>query len=78
MGKQIKKNYEENPMKNQKMNELRRKCRLAKAESQFTYKEMAQIIGYDTNAFYNFLNGDYNLSWEKSRILEELLSDLLD
>lgn len=60
------------------MDNLRRKCKLAKVESQFTYKEMAQIIGYNPNAFYNFLRGDYPLSWEKARELEELLENLLD
>ena len=60
-----------------KQQNLRKKVKLAKVESGFSYKEMAQIISYDTNAFYNFLNGYYNLSQKKAKQLQALLEDLL-
>ena len=61
-----------------KQQNLRKKAKLAKIESDFSYKQMAQIIGYNAHAFYNFLNGYYNLSEQKARQLQSLLDDLLD
>ena len=63
-------------MKNQQ--NLRKRVKLAKIESNFSYKQMAQLIGYNVNAFYNFLKGYYNLSNKKASQLQSLLDDLLD
>lgn len=52
-------------MKNQ--DDLRLQVKLAKAmnDSDWSYKNMSEVIGISQNAFYNWLNGAYDLSRNK-------------
>lgn len=42
-----------------------------------TYKEVAEYLEISINGFYNWLNGAYNLSYNKQKKLEELVSNML-
>ena len=58
---------------------LRQNVKLAKAlNNDWSYKNMSEVIGISVNAFYNWLNGAYDLSNYKQRQLESLVSDLMD
>ena len=60
-----------------KNDELRQKVKFLKALGQIdTYIEVAEVLGIKKKSLYNWLRGDFNLSDEKERILEELVSDL--
>ena len=64
-------------MKNQ--DKLRQQVKLAKAlNDEWNFKEMSEVIQISTHAFYNWLNGDYNLSYTKEKQLSDLVSDLID
>lgn len=55
------------------------KIRLAKALNEdWNYKQFAEAINIEPASLYNFMNRQYNLSYEKARELESLLSDLID
>lgn len=59
-------------------NILRQKVKLCKAyNSDWNYKQIAEVIQITPNSFYNWLHGYYELSYNKQLELEELLSDLL-
>lgn len=59
--------------------QLRKNVRLAKAlnDNEFTYKDFASVIDITENGFYNFLNGYYNLSYQKAKELEDFIVNLL-
>lgn len=58
---------------------LRKQVKLAKAlNSDWTYKNMAEVIDTTPNAFYNWLNGYYELSRSKEKELGGLVADLID
>lgn len=57
---------------------LRQQVKLAKALNEdWSYKEMSEVINITVNAFYNWLNGYYNLSRSKEAELSYLIADLL-
>lgn len=56
--------------------ELRRKCKELKAFQDISYQEMATYLEIKRNSFYNWLKGYYNLSIEKQKKLQEILSCL--
>lgn len=57
---------------------LRKLIRLAKAiDSDITYKELANIIEITPGAFYNYLNGYYEISYSKKKLLKEYLEDII-
>ena len=62
-------------MKNQDI--LRQQVKLAKAISDWNYKDMSQVIQLSTNSFYNWLVGKYQLSSKKMNELESLIDDLM-
>ena len=57
---------------------LRENVKLCKAyNSDWSYKQMAEVIEITPHAFYNWLHGYYELSFQKEKKLQELLSDLM-
>ena len=57
---------------------LREQVKLCKVyNSDWSYKQIAEVIEITPHAFYNWLNGYYELSQRKERRLRELLSDLM-
>ena len=57
---------------------LREQVKLCKVyNSDWSYKRIAEVIEITPHAFYNWLNGYYELSQRKERRLRELLSDLM-
>ena len=57
---------------------LREQVNLCKVyNSDWSYKQIAEVIEITPHAFYNWLNGYYELSQRKERRLRELLSDLM-
>ena len=62
-----------------KQDNLRQQVKLAKAlNDDWSYKAMSEVININTYAFYNWLNGAYELSYKKERELIELVSNLTD
>lgn len=62
----------------QNQHELRKSVRIAKAlNTDWSYRQMAEVIQITPNAFYNWLNGYYDLSFEKEQELDELVYDLI-
>ena len=58
---------------------LRQQVKLAKAlNDDWSYKAMSEVIGINTHAFYNWLNGAYELSYKKERELQSLVADLTE
>lgn len=58
---------------------LRQQVKLAKAlNDEWSYKAMSEVIQISTHAFYNWLNGAYELSYSKERQLIDLVSNLID
>lgn len=57
---------------------LREQVKLCKVyNSDWSYKQIAEVIEITPHAFYNWLNGYYELSHRKAVELQELLSDLM-
>ena len=63
-------------MRNQ--DKLRQKVKIAKAISDWSYKDMSEVIEVSTNAFYNWLNGAYQFSRNKEVALIDLINSLLE
>ena len=62
-----------------KQDNLRQQVKLAKAlNDEWSYKAMSEVIQISSNAFYNWLNGAYELSYKKESDLAELVSNLID
>lgn len=58
---------------------LRKQVKLVKAEyDDIYYKHFADFLDMNEHSFYNWLNGYYKLSADKSNKLHEILVDLLD
>ena len=58
---------------------LRRQVKLVKAyNSDWNYKNIAQVISVTDHAFYNWLHGYYDLSDRKAAELLDLVCNLLD
>ena len=59
------------------MNEsLRKQVKILKALENISYKEIAEYLEINQNSFYNFINGQYNLSQEKAERLQEIIINL--
>ena len=59
--------------------DLRKQVKLAKAlNDEWSFKAMSEVIQISTHAFYNWLNGAYELSYSKERQLIDLVSNLID
>ena len=57
---------------------LREQVKLAKIyNKEWSYKYMAEVIQITDHAFYNWLNGYYDLSKKKADELENFITDLL-
>lgn len=57
---------------------LREQVKLAKVYNEdWSYKDFAEVIEITPNSFYNWLKGYYDLSAEKARELQNIISDLL-
>ena len=62
-----------------KQEELRQMARIVKATEDVSFKEMAEdLLNINCHSFYNWLNGEYNLSRSKSLELYEFLINFLD
>ena len=62
-----------------KQDDLRQQVKLAKAlNDEWSYKAMSEVIQISSNAFYNWLNGAYELSYKKESELTDLVSNLID
>ena len=58
---------------------LREQVKLCKVYNpEWSYKQIAEVIEITPHAFYNWLNGYYELSDRRERKLRELLSDLME
>lgn len=55
-------------------NDLRKAVKLYKVENNKSYKEIAIEIRVNKNSFYNWLNGYYDLSEEKTEELKKIIS----
>lgn len=59
------------------MNEsLRKQVKMLKALQNISYKEIAEYLEINQNSFYNFINGQYNLSQERAERLQEIIINL--
>ena len=58
------------------MEDLRKEVKLLKALQNVSYKELSGYLEITQNAFYNWLNGSYELSYEKKKRLSDIISDL--
>lgn len=57
---------------------LREQVKLCKVYNpEWSYKQIAEVVEITPHAFYNWLNGYYELSHRKAAELQELLSDLM-
>lgn len=58
---------------------LRKQVKLAKACNDWLYyKELTETLEITTHSFYNWLNGEYELSTAKARQLADIVIDLID
>ena len=56
---------------------LRKKLKISKIQNNwFNYSDIAQLLCIKTASLYNWLNGAYNLSDTKAKILNQWLADL--
>lgn len=58
--------------------ELRKKVKELKAFQDVNYKEIAEYMEMNRNAFYNWLKGYYNLGDEKQQRLKEIVADIAE
>ena len=63
------------PKRGEKLREQVKLCKVYNPE--WNYKQIAEVIEITPHAFYNWLNGYYELSNRKENELRELLSDLM-
>lgn len=62
-----------------KQDDLRKKVKLAKACNDWLYyKELAETLEMADHSFYNWLNGNYEISSSKASQLEDIIIDLID
>ena len=62
-----------------KQDNLRKLVKLAKACNDWLYyRELAATLEMTDHSFYNWLNGEYELSFEKARMLNDIVIDLID
>lgn len=59
-------------------NNLRKQCKILKATQDVSYKELAEYLEIKTKSFYSWLEGYYNLSYNKAIRLKEILIDLTE
>lgn len=58
---------------------LRKQVKLAKACNDWLYyKELAETLEIKEHSFYNWLNGEYELSSRRAEQLEDIVIDLID
>lgn len=57
-------------------NNLRERVRLFKAKYLFPYSQIAAMLMIPSSSFYNWLNGQYELSEKRQKILEEFINRL--
>ena len=58
---------------------LRKKVKLAKACNDWLYyKDLAETLEMANHSFYNWLNGEYELSSQKAEQLNDIVVDLID
>jgi len=59
---------------------LRKFCKIIKSlnDDFFTYKDIAEMLDISVNSFYNWLNGAYDLSYNKAKELEIFLHNLAE
>lgn len=62
--------------KGDKLREQVKLCKVYNAD--WNYKQIAEVIEITPHAFYNWLNGYYELSSRKELELKELISDLME
>lgn len=59
------------------MNErLRKQVKVLKALDDVQYKELADFLEIKPNSFYNWLRGQYDLSYDKQLRLQEIIDTL--
>ena len=59
-----------------KDNILREKVKDLKRYQNISYKELADLIDITDGSFYNWLKGEYDFSFFRSNILNEMISTL--
>lgn len=60
-----------------KQDYLRKEVKLAKAlNDDIFYKDFAESIDIAEHSFYNWLNGEYELSYQKERYLHDIVYEL--
>ena len=55
---------------------LRKRLKLLKALQGISYKEISSYLDIKTNSLYNFIKGQYDLSYEKAHLLDDIISTL--
>ncbi len=56
--------------------EIARKLKVERMENNdFDYSDISDMLGIKIGSLYNFLNGQYNLSQSKAKMLRDWLSD---
>ena len=56
--------------------DLRYLVKLAKIKYGCSYRVFAEYLGMNTSSFYNYLNGQYDLSAERQEALRDFIEDL--
>lgn len=44
----------------------------------YRYKDIAEYLEININSFYNWLNNQYNLSYEKEKKLQNFINDIIE
>lgn len=57
-----------------KQEELRKKVRILKATQDISYKELAEMIELRDSSMYNWLRNQYDLSYEKAKLLADIVA----
>lgn len=55
---------------------LRKRIKMIKALQNISYKEISEYLDIEPNSLYNYLRGQYDLSYEKARLLDDILTTL--
>lgn len=59
--------------------QLRERVRILKAKGYVkSYIEVAELLEIKKNGFYNWLNGQYSLSYEKKQRLKQIIDTLTE
>ena len=58
--------------------DIRKRVRMLKAMQNISYKELSGYLEIKESSMYNWLRGQYELSYNKAKLLEEVVATLED